>query len=252
MSGIHIAARDIAGLNSTSRLVLQDDGFVKKSGGLFSTASVKQENRAQLDGFKAILQGDRRLSKVEGAVDAACAAIDEARAKGQPLTGRLMAKAYAAGDAQVARFEAAKAAFDATPEGQKQLFLEKAIGLARSGAMLQDAVNRASGGAVAQLSTTASKAAIDQIKAIVIDEIRQQVQDQHEKGTLDAPKFGNVDRMLQAAVAARIKDIVALAVRPATDFVTLPSNAAARLAPTLDLLHEVSTKRMEARQFASA
>lgn len=246
MSDFSGIARSLAQTGGTKRLVITDDSIVQKSGGFWRPSGSKEENRAQFEKFRSILEKDYNLATEPGAAEIAFAAIRKEAEAGKPLTARLIAKALQAGDAAVERFQTERAE-------HREAVLQKAMTLARSGDLIDLAVREATGGVISNVTRTASPQALKEIRATVIGELRKLVAEHDEAGTMPSLRLPDIDGLIRTAVVRHADRIAELAIMPSTDFVDLArAPVTERLKPTLDLIAEVAQRRQTASMFASA
>lgn len=244
MPDLSVIARNLAQTGLTQRLVIADDGIAKKNSSFWHPLDARTENKAQFKKFYGILKSDPSLHFGDAA-DAAFAAIRKEAAKGQPLTARLMAKAFAAGDTAVARFHDEKAA-------QREHLLQRTMALVRGNDLLDLAVRRFTKGEINRLSQSAAPAALKEIKALVIDELRRKTAELADD-SLGNSRLSDLEHLIHTATNEQMEAIRRLAAQPGEQFLSLQSNdAPQRLQSTLAMVREAGEKRTQATFFASA
>jgi Protein of unknown function (DUF3626) len=244
MSDLGSIARSIAQTGANQRLIITDDGIQQKSGSFWHPIDTGNENRAQVEQFRKILMQDPSLSMTVGASEKAFETVRQALESGKPLTARLMAQAYTAGDSVV------KAEKEARQVAQDKLF-GFSRSMVRDTAMLDSFVKELSGGNPATIANLPGPA-LDLIMARIMDEVRGQFRTFERDGSVPQPRFSVAEEIIRQAVGHALTDIRNIAGRPATDFIGIPSNAPQRLAPLLDTLKEIGDKRRDALLLTSS
>ena len=209
---------------------------------LFRSGAEKTANQAQFDSLKGILAGDPTLMSAPGAARAAYAAIAKAAESGAPLTARLVAQAYSAGDQAVQAHRDAMVIARGDILGQGLKALEQDLKSTQPSRFLPDDAR------LAGLRDPALPAATrNAVMAVIVDQART---DLAELGHHFDPAVADAGKLMKAAAAKSVDAIAALLAKPpgtpASD--TLP----ARIAPLVDDLKAFSHMRTGARLYSSA
>ncbi|QEI06867.1 hypothetical protein FXN63_14260 [Pigmentiphaga aceris] len=204
---------------------------------LFRSDTEKSANQAQFASLKSILDGDPKLALAPGAARAAYAAIARAEASGAPLTSRLIAQAYSAGDSAVQAHRDAMtvARHDVLGKGMKALSADLQSG--ETSKFLPEGVRSAS---LPQSTRNA-------VAAVIIDQMRTDL------AALGAHvDTSNVDpsELIRTATARSADAIAKVIANPPAS--AGPSGVSPRIAPVVDELQAISHMRMGARLFSSA
>jgi hypothetical protein len=209
---------------------------------LFRSGAEKTANRAQFDTLKGILAGDPALLSAPGAAHAAYAAVAKAAASGAPLTSRLIAQAYRAGDQAVQAHRDAMAVARGDVLGQAVKALEQDLNSGLPSKLLPDDPRLE-----ALSDPTLPPSTRTAVAAVIMDQARA---DLAALGHHFDPAIADAGKLIRAAAATSVDRIAAVLANP-------PSSPASgsvppRIAPLVDDLKAFSQMRTGARLYASA
>jgi hypothetical protein len=209
---------------------------------LFRSGAEKSTNQTQFDSLKRILDGDPTLAQAPGAARAAYAAIATAQASGAPLTSRMVAQAYSAGDSvvQAHRDAMAMARDDTLGKGMKALADDLHSGLPSK--LLPDDIRLES---LSDLDLP--QATRNAVAAVIVDQVRS---DLAALGPHADTSGTDISALVRTAAAKSVGAIAKVLAEPPTSI--NPGAVSPRIAPLVDELRTFSQLRMGARLFSSA
>jgi hypothetical protein len=209
---------------------------------LFRSGAEKSANQAQFQSLRSILAGDPTLMTAPGAARAAYAAISKAAESGAPLTARLVAKAYSAGDAAVSAHRDAMEIARGNVLGQGVRALQQDLNSGTPSKLLPDDA-RLRGLLDPALPASTRNA----VAAVIMDQARA---DLAELGHHFDPAVADAGKLMRSAAAKSVDAIAAILAKPPSS--PASGSVPARIAPLVDELQTFSQARMSARLYSPA
>lgn len=213
--------------------------------GLFRSKATQAKNKAEYASFLAVLRADPNYAKAGGVADKAIAAIAKQADSGKPLSSRVMAQAYAAGDTALQKFHEARAL-------ERDTFTQNAIRLVNTAQTLDAAIEKATQGSIKNFTATAPAEVIDAVKADILDGVRDEARAIHARGDISSGDIDDLAFLIDASAAKRADRIAATLAAGQGGFVQVDSLAAKRLEPIVERIVDFSERRLEARLTSSA
>ena len=212
--------------------------------GIFRSSDTAASNKAQFARFLDVLRADPNYRNEGSLADLAFASIERESRSGQPLTSRLMARAYESGDALLQKKQAAETA-------ARDQFVQHLVSRVNDRVGLDRLIDKVSGGQLRDFSSKVPQHLLNAAKADILDAVRAKVPTGRDLAPNDL-KGSAVDARIEAAIAKHLDKLTAMPTSTAVAPGKLHGLGSQRIAPIVDQLHTFGEMRMGARLFASA